>query len=332
MGYGAAIMTGIQELHRLGYDYAITVDADAQHSPDDIPSFVDAIEQKCQAADAVLVGVRDFSAPNIPSSSRFGRSFSNFWVKLETGVACADTQSGFRAYPIEPMMKMTCISKRYTFAVESLVRAFWGGMQLVEIPIHVTYQEADKYVSHFRPFVDNVRFSLLHTWLVVRRLLPWPMKRLVPKPQASSIPSPFRHPVQFMRFLLKENATPQLLAVSAAVSTFLAVLPLFSCHMLVILYVCICLKLNKIMALAIQNLYMPPLTPFLCIELGYFFRNGQFLKEASMQTIVREVHLRLLDWLLGSFVLAPVFAVVAGVVTYTVASRLQHKMNESTNE
>ncbi len=325
-GYGAAILTGIAELNRHGYDYAITLDADAQHSPEDLPAFVEAIETNGTAKDTIFVGVRNFNVPNVPDSSKFGRSFSNFWVKLETGVACEDTQSGYRAYPIPPMMKMRCISTRYTFAVESLVRAFWGGVQLRELPIHVTYQTKDKYVSHFRPFMDNFRFSMLHTWLVTRRLLPWPVKRLVPKPPTPPFPNPFLHPIQFLRYLLKENASPQLLATSAAVSTFLAVLPLFSCHILVILYVCVCLRLNKVMALTIQNLYMPPVTPFLCIELGYFMRNGHFLREASMQTIVHELHLRLLDWLLGSLIIAPLFAAIAGTITYLIAHRLQRNL------
>ena len=326
-GYGAAIMTGIAELNSLNFDYAITLDADAQHSPEDLPAFVAAIEKEGADKDTIFVGVRDFTVPNVPDSSKFGRSFSNFWVKLETGVACEDTQSGYRAYPIAPMMKMRCISSRYTFAVESLVRAFWGGVKLRELPIHVTFQTKDKYVSHFRPFMDNFRFSMLHTWLVTRRLLPWPVKRLVPKPATPPFPNPFLHPIQFLRYLLKENASPQLLATSAAVSTFLAVLPLLSCHMLVILYVCICLRLNKVMALAIQNLYMPPFTPFLCIELGYFMRKGCLLREASMQTIVRELHLRLLDWLLGSLVIAPLFAAIAGATTYLIACRLQRNLN-----
>ena len=153
-GYGAAIMTGIAELNRQGFDYAITLDADAQHSPGDLPAFVSAIEKEGAGKDTIFVGMRDFTVPNVPDSSKFGRSFSNFWVKLETGIACEDSQSGFRAYPIAPMMKMRCISSRYTFAVESLVRAFWGGVKLSELPIHVTYQTRDKYVSHFRPFMD----------------------------------------------------------------------------------------------------------------------------------------------------------------------------------
>ena len=320
-GQGAAILDGAAHFAAQGFDYIVTPDADGQHLPEDIPFFLHLIETEGQKGDIVIVGVRDFSVPNVPSSSVFGRKFSNFWVKLETGVTCLDTQSGFRAYPVQPLLKSGCFCRRYTFIVESLVRLLWGGVRLKELPIRTVYQPKGQYVSHFRPFVDNLRFSLLHTGLVCRQLLPWPKRRLVPKPPRQ--PSLFWHPRAFLRQLLQENATPEMLGVSAGVSTFLAVLPLFACHMLVILYACIRLKLNKVMALAIQNLYMPPLTPFLCIELGHYMRHGAFLREASMQTLFREAHLRLLDWLLGSLVLAPLLAVAAGLVTCAIARRFQ---------
>ena len=95
--------------------------------------------------------------------------------------------------------------------------------------------------------------------------------------------------------------------------------------MLVILYVCIRFRLNKVMALAIQNLYMPPLSPFLCIELGFFLRKGTFLTDLSFDTVLKELHLRLLDWLLGSLILAPLFGVIAGYVTYRIARRIAQK-------
>ena len=321
-GKGVALQTALKDLHEHHVDYMITLDADGQHSPDDIPSFINLLETEGQNRDLLVIGVRDFNAPNVPDSSKFGRKFSNFWIKLETGVTCADTQSGFRAYPIEPLSKLKFHCSRYNFEIEVLTRGLWGGLQLRELPIHVTYEPPEQRVSHFHPWKDNVRLSLLHTTLVTRRLLLFPHKRIVPKPKLQ-LPSLWKHPKEFFLFLLKENATPELLAISAAVSSFLAVLPLLSCHMLVILYVCIRLNLNKVMALAIQNLYMPPFTPFLCIELGYFMRHGAFLREASMQTIVHELHLRFWEWLLGSLVIAPIAAILSGLITYVTAQRLQ---------
>ena len=321
-GKGVALQTALKDLHERHTDYMITLDADGQHSPDDIPAFIDLLEKEGQNHDLLVIGVRDFNAPNVPDSSKFGRKFSNFWIKLETGVTCADTQSGFRAYPVEPLSKQKFHCTRYNFEIEVLTRGLWGGLQLRELPIHVTYEPPEQRISHFHPWKDNVRLSLLHTMLVTRRLLLFPHKRIVPKPKLQ-LPSLWKHPKEFFLFLLKENATPELLAISAAVSSFLAVLPLLSCHMLVILYVCIRLNLNKVMALAIQNLYMPPFTPFLCIELGYFMRHGAFLREASMQTIVHELHLRFWEWLLGSLVIVPIAAILSGLITYVTAKRLQ---------
>jgi len=323
-GQGAAILNGAERLAAKGLDYVITVDADGQHLADDLPAFLTLLDAEGAEKDLIIVGVRDFQDSNAPRSSVFGRNFSNFWVKLETGVSCADTQSGFRAYPIKALLRSGCRCRRYTFIVESLVRLLWGGLRLQELPIRTIYQPPGQYVSHFRPFLDNLRFSLLHTWLVCRRLLPWPHRRLVPR-KPSSFLALLRSPRAFLGQLLRENASPEMLGVSAGVGTFLAVLPLISCHTIAILYTCVRLKLNKVMALAIQNLYMPPLAPFLCIELGHFLLRGHILREASMQTIVREAHLRLLDWLAGSLVLGPLFAILAGLATYFVARGIQHR-------
>ena len=125
--------------------------------------------------------------------------------------------------------------------------------------------------------------------------------------------------------LLEENADPSGLALSAAVGTFLAVLPLVGVHMAVILYCCIRLKLNKVMALSIQNLFMPPLSPFLCIELGYWMRHGFWWTEFTMQTCLAEMHQRLYEWLLGSLVLAPLFAALTALTVYGIAELIRRR-------
>lgn len=324
-GKGAAIKTALLHLSQHQIDYMITIDADGQHLPEDLPRFLDVLEKHGQAGDIIIIGVRDFNVCNVPESSRFGRNFSNFWVKLETGITCHDTQSGFRAYPVKALSQLPLRCTKYNFEIDALVRALWGGVQLKEVPIHVIYDPPGKRISHFRPFMDNLRLSILHTTLVTRRLLCLPAKRIVATPPESALPSLWKKPKQFFFFLFRENATPELLGLSAGLSTFLAILPLPSCHMLVILYVCVRLRLNKIMALAIQNLFMPPFTPFICIELGYFMRHGVFLREASLQTIVYELHLRFWEWLLGSLIIAPLAAVIVGFSVYAIANRLNRR-------
>lgn len=322
-GKGMALRTAAAELERSGYDYMIVMDADGQHDPDDLPRFLEVLKDR---SDVVVVGCRDFdSLTNVPRSSRFGRKFSNFWCCLETGVRCDDTQSGFRAYPVAAFRKLRFLCARYNFEIEILVRLLWGGYDLVEVPVRVTYENR---ITHFDPWRDNFRLSMLHTWLVTRRLLPIPHQRLVTEKPDRHYREILRHPLRFIRRLLKEDATPSGLALAAAIGTFLAVLPLIGVHMLVILYVCIRLRLNKIMALAIQNLFMPPLSPFLCIELGYFLRYGEWLTDFTLQTCLYEMHHRLYEWLLGSLVLAPVFAVLIWFIVYGVTTLLTSRQEQ----
>lgn len=324
-GKGAALKTALKYCKENYINYMIALDGDGQHSPQDILRFKALLEKNAPYADAIAVGVRDFNTMNVPGPSRFGRAFSNFWVRLETGVNCNDTQSGFRAYPVKAIsqLKLRCV--RYNFEIEVLVKTLWGGCRLLELPISVKYEPPEKRVSHFRPFADNLRLSLLHTALVCRRLAPWGFKRLVPQQKDEKRLSLWKHPILLLKYLLNENSSPEMLALSAAVSSFFACLPLVGCHMLVITYVCMRLRLNKVLALALQNLYMPPFTPFICIEIGHLIMHGDWLRALTLKTVSTELHLRLLEWLLGSLIVAPLAATLSGIAVYVISHTLNAK-------
>jgi len=318
-GKGFALKTAAKVLAERNVGYMITLDADGQHDPADIPQFLQVLKLR---NDCVIVGCRDFSVPNVPESSKFGRKFSNFWVKLETGCSCGDTQSGFRAYPVAAVNSLHLHCDRYNFEIEVLVKLLWAGFEAVDLPIRVTYLPGKERISHFRKGADNWRLSMLHTLLVARQLLFIPHKKLIKRPPEFD-PALLRHPLKLLKSAFRENSSPEMLGASAAVGTFLAVLPLFSLHMAVILYVTIKLKLNKIMALAIQNLCMPPLSPFLCIELGYFMRHGCWLTAINWRNWSVELHLRLWEWTLGSLLLAPLFAAISYLAVYAISKRVQ---------
>jgi glycosyltransferase involved in cell wall biosynthesis len=97
-GKGEAILTAADYARDHGFSHLVTIDADAQHHPEDLPLFFAAIEAEPLA---IYVGLRDFTSANIPKSSRFGRQFSNFWLRVETGCKLGDVQSGYRAYPVQ---------------------------------------------------------------------------------------------------------------------------------------------------------------------------------------------------------------------------------------
>jgi len=318
-GKGVAIMSAVQEARNLGTTHLITIDADGQHDPADIPLFLSKIEQ---APYAIIVGKRNFARTNIPFSSRFGRSFSNFWLRVQTGRSLKDTQSGFRAYPIAVLEWLKLREKRYSFEIEVLVKAAWAGIDLKEVDISVHYSERTKRISHFRPFRDNLILSLLNTRLTIRAIVPVPHRRFMPV-TAESENITILHPLRSLRSLMKRDASPRQLAASATLGVFLGSLPLIACQTISILAMANFLRLNKFAALTASQLCMPPLVPALCIELGYFIRHGRFLTEISLKTIGYQSLQRLYEWIIGSFILGPILAVATGSVIYVIASFIQ---------
>ncbi|MBF0384411.1 MAG: DUF2062 domain-containing protein [Candidatus Omnitrophica bacterium] len=319
-GKGAALITALNYIHAHSGMFMITIDADGQHYPEDIPSFIENLHES-----TILIGSRDFTVVNVPGTSKFGRKFSNFWLHIETGAEVADTQSGFRAYPVGYLKKLIFSTSYYDWEVEVLARCVWAGLTIKSIPINVFYLPGRARISHFRPFLDNLRITLLHCRLIGRILLPIPHKQLVPKTKKNEINMQlFKDPRHFFQGLLAEHATPVGLAASAFVGIFLGVLPLLSVHMVVILYVVSRLHLNKVMALAIQNICMPPFVPVVCIEIGHYLLYREWITEVSLRVIFWQFKDRIWEWLVGSLVVAPLLAIFIAIIVFIISSRF-HK-------
>ncbi|HJX34320.1 MAG TPA: glycosyltransferase family 2 protein, partial [Desulfatiglandales bacterium] len=164
MGKGAAILTGAMEAGRLGMTHIVTIDADGQHDPADFRQFIPVLHENPHA---IIIGKRYFQGTKAPRLTVFGRSFSNFWMRLQTGISLGDTQSGFRAYPLGVLDKLILRERHYSFEVEVLVKAAWAGIKILETDISVYYPPAEERISHFRGFLDNLRISILNTKLTM---------------------------------------------------------------------------------------------------------------------------------------------------------------------
>ena len=167
-GKGAAIRTGFAAAAQVA-DWAVTIDADGQHHPEDVTHLIRAIPENQRP---IIVGRREgMLTPDIPWTSRFGRQFSNFWVRLSGGPRMTDSQSGMRLYPLPEAMNLKVKARRFQFEVEILVKANWRGIPVIEAPIRVTYQPGSGRVSHFRPFVDFLRNSSTFSRLIFMRIV-----------------------------------------------------------------------------------------------------------------------------------------------------------------
>ena len=171
-GKGYALKQGFKKAKAMGFDYAITIDSDGQHFPEDITLFVEALEQH---PGALIVGSRNLKQENMPGKNTFANKFSNFWFRLQTWIDLPDTQTGYRLYPLKRLPRI--FSARYEAELSLLVFSAWRGTDLVPIKVNVYYPE-DR-VTHFRPFWDFFRISVLNTVLcLVALVYGWPSRLL----------------------------------------------------------------------------------------------------------------------------------------------------------
>jgi glycosyltransferase involved in cell wall biosynthesis len=167
-GKGEALMTGLSAAAAIA-DWAITVDADGQHDPGDARGLIRAVLDSGRRS--LGVGVRQgMTAREVHWTSRFGRQFSNFWVWCSGGRWSADTQSGFRIYPLPEALNLNVRSGGYQFEIEILAKAAWRRIPLVEAPVGVDYRPRGGRRSHFRPFLDFMRNFRTFARLIVQRL------------------------------------------------------------------------------------------------------------------------------------------------------------------
>ena len=317
LGKGAAIITAAREASKLGMTHIVTIDADLQHNPEEFILFKEAI---LNSPETLYVGKRDFSSSAIPGASKFGRSFSNFWFRIQTGHSISDAQSGFRAYPIFVLENLTLSEQHYSFEVEVLVKAAWAGVTIKDIDISVHYPPPEKRISHFKLFGDNMRLTHLNTKLTLRSFLPIPHKKIINKnTQKFTI---FK-PLKSIRLFLAHDLSPFHIAISGAMGIFLGTLPLIALHTLVILLVAGFFKLNKLVAVGASQLCMPPVVPALCIETGYFLtHDNTFLTDISFETIGNQGLERLFEWFLGSLIIAPVLSFLSFITLFLIATAL----------
>lgn len=167
-GKGASLLTGFAAALPLA-DWAITIDADGQHDPEDILSLMQAVPEGQRP---LVIGKRvGMGHGNVPWTSRWGRRFANFWVWTSCGRWLSDSQSGFRGYPLPETLHLGTKARRYQFEVEVLVRAVWSGIPIIEAPVHAIYGPPEERVSHFRPWLDFWRNTQTFVRLVATRVL-----------------------------------------------------------------------------------------------------------------------------------------------------------------
>ena len=268
---------------------------------------------------SIVMGNRVSHDHDMPSSSRFGRKFSNFWVWVCTGQYLLDTQSGFRAYPLALFKQLNFTARYYNFEIEALVKGIWAGLDATTVDISVTYDEQTKKASRFHSLLDNARISVTFARLVIRNFFPFPHKTYFKSQQGYSKKLSVKEPKKSLKILFTEATSTREIALACMLGVFLGTLPLVAMHSIVIVFAATRLRLNRLIALNISHFCAPPFVPVIAFEIGYYLFHKELLLAVSFQSVVKEIHLRFLEYALGATVLSPVLALFTGSVVFLIA-------------
>lgn len=307
-GKGYAIRCGFKKALELGYEYAITIDSDGQHFADDLVQFVRSLPHN---SNAIIIGARNMDQSSVPGKSSFGNKFSNFWFWFETGLRLPDTQSGYRLYPIKSLSPIQFFTRKYEFEIEVLVRSFWKGINVISVPVKVSYPE--NRVSHFRPFKDFSRISVLNTILVTITILYIKPRNFFRSFKGRKVKEVLNE------HLLNGHHSEAVKAFSMGFGVFMGIVPIWGFQLVVAIALSIIFRLNKALVIIAANISIPPCIPFILygsLVAGSFFVDDPILLPRPSDVSMNFIRESLTQYFLGSMVLAVIAGLLVGLATY----------------
>lgn len=313
-GKGYALRQGFAAARNAGFEYVISIDADGQHFADDLPGFIEALQEN---PSSIIIGARNLQqTENVPGKSSFGNRFSNFWFALYTGIKAPDTQSGYRLYPVKALEKIRFVTRKYEFEVEVLVRAAWHGLNIVSIPVKVYYPPASERVSHFRPFKDFARISILNTVLFIICF-----GYIKPRDFFRSLTKKNKRQELFQK-LFEPNQSAEKKAFSIGFGIFMGIVPIWGFQLLVAIFFAVLFKLNKSLVIAAANISIPPMIPL--ILYASFLAGAPWMGDTashislSTDLSLASIQTNLQQYLIGSCTLAVAAGTIIGLLSYIV--------------
>lgn len=156
LGKGMALRTGFIHAQKMDYHAVITLDADGQHDPVEIQSFLDAYQNN---AGDIIIGSRLWDRAAIPLYRYIPNQIGIFCISRAAGCRIEDTQSGFRLYKKEVLEKINLETTGFETETEILIKAGKKGFRIQSLPVAAIYQS--DYTTNFRPVRDFYRISIL---------------------------------------------------------------------------------------------------------------------------------------------------------------------------
>ena len=156
-GKGAALKTGFGVALDEGFDAVLSLDADGQHLPSEIPKFVEAF--RGSGAD-LIIGDRSHLWGGMVPRRRNANRFSAWSISKCAGVRVPDSQSGFRVYSTDMLRAIPIRANGFAAESEVIVRAGRAGRKIAFVPIDLGFVDGLS-TSHYRPLLDTLRIAFV---------------------------------------------------------------------------------------------------------------------------------------------------------------------------
>lgn len=218
LGKGQALRTGLAAARQRGATHVVTLDGDGQHEPDDLPALCGAARL---APDAIIVGSRvgaDGTADGVPAGRLNAIHVAGFFVNWASGLAVADTQSGFRIYPLAILDRLSVRRGGFVFETEVLLAAAARGVSVREVPITVIARAGRR--SRFRPVGDGIAIG---AYLAGQTLARWRIEARAACGQVAAVLSADRRRARHTAMLEAGAARGDSAAAWATASTAVAI-------------------------------------------------------------------------------------------------------------
>lgn len=164
-GKGASLKTGFAYALEHGFDAVVSLDADGQHLPREIPKFLTA---RAETGAELIIGGRAHLFGQMLPRRRLANRFSAWCIAFASKTRVTDSQSGFRLYSAELLRALHLRSDGFDMESEVIVYAGLRGFKVITIPIDLGFVDGQS-TSHYKPLMDTVRIA----WTVIRARYFW---------------------------------------------------------------------------------------------------------------------------------------------------------------
>lgn len=152
-GKGAALRAGFRYALAEGYEAVVTLDADGQHDPAEIPKF---LYTRAERGSDLIIGARDFS--QMPLVRRLANAVGRWSLSWALGTLIEDNQCGYRLISRRMMeASLAGVEQGFEFEVEMIVLCLQRGYRLDWVPIRTIYQGEQSHISPWRHAVNWLR-------------------------------------------------------------------------------------------------------------------------------------------------------------------------------